>query len=61
MDEPKAKESAYVRSPSSAILKEISAVRTTLDNLLTQDEELKIRFVRQLGNSTNMEINLGNT
>ena len=46
MSELKAKEGAYVWSPSPAILKEISAVRPTLDNLLTQ-EELKIRFVRQ--------------
>ena len=47
MAELKTKENAYVECPSPTILTEISAIRTTLDNLLTQDEEVKVRFIRQ--------------
>lgn len=47
MTELKTKERAYVDSPTPALLQEISAVRSTLDNLLTQDEETKLRFTRQ--------------
>lgn len=34
-------------SPSPTLLWEISAVRSTLDSLLVQDEENKLRFARQ--------------
>lgn len=47
MTELKIKERAYVDSPNPALLQEISAVRSTLDNLLMQDEETKLRFTRQ--------------
>ena len=46
MTELKTKERAYVDSPTPALLREISAVRSTLDNLLTQDEESKLKFTR---------------
>ena len=55
----KTKENAYVECPSTTILTEISAIRTTLDNLLTQDEEVKVRFKDK--SFMNMGINLENT
>lgn len=36
-----------VDSLTTALLREISAVGSTLDNLLTQDEETKLKFTRQ--------------
>ena len=47
MAELKTKERAYVGSPSPLLLCEISAIRSTLDSLFTQDEETKLRFSRQ--------------
>lgn len=47
MSELKTKERAYVDSPSTTLLWEIPAVRSTLDSLLVQDEENKLRFARQ--------------
>lgn len=42
MAELKTKERAYVDSPSPTLLREISAVRSTLDSLFTQDEETRL-------------------
>lgn len=47
LNELKTKEKAYVDSPTSALLQEITAVRSTLDSLFTQDEETKLKFTRQ--------------
>ena len=47
MAELKAKEEAYLSAPSPTIMAEINAIKTTLDNVLTQNEEVKLRFVRQ--------------
>lgn len=47
MTELKTKERTYVNSPTPALLREISAVRSTFDNLLTQEEETKHKFTRQ--------------
>uniref|UniRef100_A0A8K9V8C7 Reverse transcriptase domain-containing protein n=1 Tax=Oncorhynchus mykiss TaxID=8022 RepID=A0A8K9V8C7_ONCMY len=41
------KEKDYIKTPTPALLKEISVIRSTLDSLLTQDAEKKMRFVRQ--------------
>ncbi len=43
----KTKERTYVDSHTPALLREISAVGSTLDNLLTQDEKTKLKFSRQ--------------
>ena len=47
MSELKTKERTHVNSPTSALWREISAVRSTLDNLFTQDEKTKLKFTRQ--------------
>lgn len=47
MTELKTKERIYVDSPTMALLREVSVVRSSLDNLLTQDEETKLKFTRQ--------------
>uniref|UniRef100_A0A4W5RIZ6 Adducin 2 (beta) n=1 Tax=Hucho hucho TaxID=62062 RepID=A0A4W5RIZ6_9TELE len=41
------KEKDYIKTPTPALLKEISVLRSTLDSLRTQDAEKKMRFVRQ--------------
>lgn len=45
--ELKTKEKAYIHCPSLGLLQEPSAVRSTLDNILTQDEKSKFRFAKQ--------------
>ena len=41
------KEKDYIKTPTPALLREISIIRSTLVSLLTQDAEKKMIFVRQ--------------
>lgn len=45
--ELKTKEKAYIYCPSLGRLQDTAAVRSTLHNLLTEDEESKFRFAMQ--------------
>lgn len=43
----KTKGRTYADSPTPALLQVIAAVRSTLDGLFTQDEEINLKFTRQ--------------
>lgn len=40
-------ERLYIKKPTSGKMKEISALRSALDSLLTKQAEVKIRFAKQ--------------